>query len=239
MLKIVDITKRFGGLVAVKSLSFEVCPGEIVGLIGPNGSGKTTVFNVITGFLRADEGQVIFKGQPITRLRPDKICKLGMCRTFQIVQPFDNATVLDNVLIGALAGEKSVAGARARALEMLRLVDLEHCSDMAAKGLTIGNRKRLEVAKALATHPQLLLLDEPMGGLNPTEVKNMMSLLRAIVSQGITILLIEHVMQAVMNLSDRIVVLNHGEKIAKGDPRCVARDPRVVQAYLGEEYSHA
>lgn len=236
MLQITNLTKRFGGLVAVKDFSCEVAKGEIVGLIGPNGAGKTTVFNLVTGFLRADAGKVVFQGRDVTRLRPDQICHRGLCRTFQIVQPFGNLSVLDNVVIGALARTNSVPDASQQAVESLKLVGLYEQRDTMAKALTIGNRKRLEVARALATEPELLLLDEPMGGLNPTEVNEMMVLLREIVAEGITILIIEHVMQAVMNISDRIVVLHHGEKIAEGEPRAVASDQRVIQAYLGEEY---
>lgn len=236
MLELVSVTKRFGGLTAVKSLSCKVEKGKITGLIGPNGAGKTTAFNVISGFLRAEEGQVLFEGQPINRFRPDQVCRLGLCRTFQIVQPFGNATALENVVMGALVRDRSVSRARGRAKEILRLVGLEEQRDVVAKSLTIGNRKRLEVARALATEPKLLLLDEPMGGLNPTEVKQVMELLRSIVRQGMTLFLIEHVMQAIMGVSNRIVVLHHGEKIAEGPPAEMARDPRVVQAYLGEEY---
>jgi len=236
MLQIINLTKRFGGLTAVKDFSCEVNRGEIVGLIGPNGAGKTTIFNMVSGFSRADDGRVVFKGEDITRSRPDQICHLGLCRTFQIVKPFGNTTVLDNVVIGALARESSIPNARARALEMVRLVGLYEQRNALAKAMTIGNRKRLEVARAMATEPDLLLLDEPMGGLNPTEVKALMGLLREIVKEGITIFLIEHVMQAIMNVSDRIAVLHHGEKIAEGEPHAIASDARVIQAYLGEEF---
>jgi branched-chain amino acid transport system ATP-binding protein len=236
MLQLVNVTKRFGGLTAVKSLSCVVEKGSIVGLIGPNGAGKTTVFNVLSGFLRAEEGEIFFEGKPINRLRPEQLCHLGVCRTFQIVQPFGNVTVLDNVLVGALVRKGPVEKARERAREMIRLVGLQEQMEVLAKSLTIGNRKRLEVARAMATQPKLLLLDEPMGGLNPTEVRQMMDLLRMLVEQGVTLFLIEHVMQAIMGISDRIVVIHHGEKIAQGPPTEVARDPRVVQAYLGEEY---
>jgi branched-chain amino acid transport system ATP-binding protein len=236
MLQITSLTKRFGGLTAVKGFSCEVHKGEIVGMIGPNGAGKTTVFNMVSGFIRPNEGKVVFEGHDITRSRPDQICYLGLCRTFQIVKPFGNTTVLDNVVVGALARGRPIPNARARALEMVRLVGLYEYRNELAKSMTIGNRKRLEVARALATEPTLLLLDEPMGGLNPTEVKATMGLLRDIVQEGVTILLIEHVMQAIMNVSDRIVVLHHGEKIAEGEPRAIASDRRVIQAYLGEEY---
>jgi branched-chain amino acid transport system ATP-binding protein len=239
MLQINEVTKRFGGMVALKDFSCEVRKGEIVGLIGPNGAGKTTVFNIITGFLRAEEGRILFHGESISRFRPEQICRLGVCRTFQIVQPFGNVTVLENVVIGALAKERAISVARERALEMLGLVGLEKQRHVIAKGLTIGNRKRLEVARALATGPELLLLDEPMGGLNPTEVKAMMALVEKIVQQGVTVFLVEHVMQAIMSLSHRIVVLNHGEKISEGTPKEVATDQRVIKAYLGEEYSLA
>ncbi len=236
MLQITNLTKRFGGLVAVNEFSCNVDRGQIVGLIGPNGAGKTTLFNMVTGFLRADGGEVMFQENRIARLRPDQICHLGLCRTFQIVQPFGNLSVLDNVVVGALSRTNSVTEARLRATDALRLVGLYEQRDAVAKALTIGNRKRLEVARALATEPQLLLLDEPMGGLNPTEVKSLMALLRQIVTEGITIFIIEHVMQAVMGISNRIVVMHHGEKIAEGEPSEVASDQRVIQAYLGEEY---
>jgi branched-chain amino acid transport system ATP-binding protein len=239
MLQIERLSKRFGGMTAVNQFSCEVGASEIVGLIGPNGAGKTTVFNMITGFLRRDEGEVLFRGEPISQLRPDQICKKGICRTFQIVQPFGNLSVLENVLVGALVREKEVAAARQWAEEVLQLVGLSQHKYVQAKGLTIGNRKRLEVARALATRPKLLLLDEPMGGLNPTEVNVLMELIRRFVKQGITIFIVEHVMQAIMNLSDRVIVLNYGEKIAEGPPREMASDENVIKAYLGEKYDLA
>lgn len=236
MLRLSNLTKRFGGMTAVNAFSCEVREGEIVGLIGPNGAGKTTVFNMVTGFLQTEKGEVLFRKNPISHLRPDQICKLGICRTFQIVQPFGNLTVLDNVVMGALVREKVIPSARTRAHQMLQLVGLEKHESVMAKGLTIGNRKRLELARALATEPKLLLLDEPMGGLNPTEVNALMVLVRKIADQGITVFWVEHVMHAIMNLSDRIIVLHHGEKIAEGKPKEVGTDRRVIQAYLGEEY---
>jgi branched-chain amino acid transport system ATP-binding protein len=236
MLQLNNVTKRFGGLTAVDRFSCTVEKGEIVGLIGPNGAGKTTLFNVITGSLPADEGEVTFEAEPITQLRPDQVCRRGLCRSFQIVKPFANITVLDNVLIGALVAEESVAKARERAMAMLRLVGLDGRRHTLARGLTIGNRKRLEVGRALATDPSLLLLDEPVGGLNPTEVNQLMDLVRDIVDRGVTVLMIEHCMQAIMSVSDRILVMHHGRKIAEGKPSEVAVDPQVVKAYLGEEY---
>jgi branched-chain amino acid transport system ATP-binding protein len=239
MLQIERLSKRFGGMTAVNRFSCDVGASEVVGLIGPNGAGKTTVFNMITGFIRRDEGEVLFKGEPVSQLRPDQICKKGICRTFQIVQPFGNLSVLENVLVGALVREKVVAAARRWADEILDLVGLSQHKYVQAKGLTIGNRKRLELARALATRPQLLLLDEPMGGLNPTEVNALMELIRRFVKQGITIFIVEHVMQAIMNLSDRIIVLNYGEKIAEGSPMEMASDENVIKAYLGEKYDLA
>jgi len=236
MLEITNLTKQFGGLTAVKNFSCSILKGEVIGLIGPNGAGKTTVFNMVSGFIRPNAGTVSFTRQDITRSRPDQICHLGLCRTFQIVRPFGNTSVLENVVVGALSKGGSVSDARARAREVVKLVGLYEYQDALARTMTIGNRKRLEVARALATEPKLLLLDEPMGGLNPTEVNTMMALLREIVREGVTILLIEHVMQAIMNVSDRVVVLNYGEKIAEGEPRAIASDKRVIEAYLGGEY---
>lgn len=235
MLELANVTKRFGGLTAVDSLSCKVHQGEIVGLIGPNGAGKTTAFDIVSGFMPSDEGEVFFEGQPISDLRPDQICHLGICRTFQVVKPFGKSSVLDNVLIGALARLKSIPRARKLAQEKLEQVGMESLLNSVANELTIGNRKRLEVARALATQPQMLLLDEPMGGLTPVEVDELMKLLRKIVATGITVFLIEHNMKAIMNLSNRIVVLHHGKKIAEGTPQETATDPQVVQAYLGEE----
>jgi branched-chain amino acid transport system ATP-binding protein len=239
MLRIEQVSKRFGGMTVVNRFSCNVDKCEVVGLIGPNGAGKTTVFNLITGFVQRDEGEVFFQGKPISMLRPDQICKRGICRTFQIVQPFGNLSVLDNVLVGALVREKVIASARRWAEEMLELVGLSQHKYVPAKGLTIGNRKRLEVARALATRPELLLLDEPMGGLNPTEVNVLMELIRQFVKRGITVFIVEHVMQAIMNLSDRVIVLNYGEKIAEGPPKEMATDENVIKAYLGEKYTLA
>jgi branched-chain amino acid transport system ATP-binding protein len=239
LLQVTAISKRFGGLVAVRDLSLEVARGEVLGLIGPNGAGKTTVFNLISGFLAPDTGLVRFDGHPLAGLKPHAICDLGLVRTFQIVRPFPHLSVLDNVRVGALARRPRMAEARAKAQEVIDQVGLGAKAEQRAGGLTLAERKRLELARALATEPTLLLLDEVMAGLNPTETAAIVGLIRRINEGGVSILLIEHNMKAVMALSHRIAVLSFGEKIVEGTPAVVANHPRVIEAYLGEEYVHA
>jgi branched-chain amino acid transport system ATP-binding protein len=236
LLELSGIAKRFGGLEVIRRMDFAVGTGEIIGLIGPNGAGKTTIFNLVTGVHRPDDGRIVFDGTDITRVSTEDICRQGIARTFQVVKPFGNLTTWQNVMVGAFLRMRRKDEARAWAAEVLQFVGLWPRRHDLARGLTIGLRKRLEVARALATRPRLLLLDEVMGGLNPTEVQSMVALVRDVQARGITVLIIEHVMAAVMSLSDRVVVLHHGEKIAEGPPAHVARHPDVIQAYLGEEY---
>ena len=231
------ITMCFGGLAAVLNVDFHIDQGEIVGLIGPNGAGKTTLFNLISSALISKQGTIKFKGENITDLKPHQICRLGLARTFQSVKIFANISVLENVLLGALFGTPngmSSADAARQAAELLEFVDLSAMRAIPAKDLTLANQKRLEVARALATKPDLLLLDELMAGLNPTEIAQAMELVIRIRDKGITILMIEHVMKAIMSVCDRIIVLHHGEKIAEGTPQEIATSKRVVEVYLGE-----
>ena len=223
----------------MSGVSLEVAPGEIVGLIGPNGAGKTTLFHLISGFLSPDQGEVRFDGASTRGLRPHQVCRRGLGRTFQIVKPFQGLTVLENVRVGALARTRTFGAATRKAREILALVGLGDRADRPARGLTLADRKRLELARALATEPRLLLLDEVMAGLTPTETEWIIGLCRTINAGGVAILLIEHVMRAVMALSRRIVVLDQGQVIASGPPGAIARDPRVVEAYLGEAYGGA
>ncbi len=239
LLEVTGISRRFGGLQAVRDLSLSVAPDEVLGLIGPNGAGKTTVFNLLSGFLAPDRGQIRFDGRSIVGLPPHAICRLGLCRTFQIVRPFPRLSVLDNARVGALSRRPRMEDARDRAREVIEQVGLGGKVDHAAGALTLAERKRLELARALATEPRLLLLDEVMAGLNPTEIEAIVALVKRINASGVAILLIEHNMRAVMSLSHRIAVLNFGEKIVEGEPAAVANHPRVIEAYLGEEYVHA
>lgn len=219
------------------NVSFEVPKGKIIGLIGPNGAGKTTIFNLITGFIPPDSGEVLFKGETITALSPPhQVCLNRIGRTFQVVKPFSGMTVLENTMVGAFARLHSAQEARNLALEILGFIGLSKHQGSPASSLTIADRKRLELGRALATRPDLLLLDEVVAGLNPKETEEIIGIIKKISNQGITILMIAHVMKAVMALSDRVIVLHHGEKIAEGTPLEISRDKRVIEAYLGEEY---
>lgn len=236
ILEVKNVSKRFGGLWAIKNVSLEVNVNEILGIIGPNGSGKTTLFNVISGYYKPDGGSVIFDGKDITGLPPYTICKEGIARTFQLTKPFSELTALDNVTIGALLRYKIVDEARKEAYRILELTGLEHKKDALGKDLTIIERKRLELAKALATKPRVLLLDEVMAGLKPAEIGEVLSIIRNIRESGITLLVVEHVMRAIMTLCDRMIVLDYGEKIAEGKPEEIGKSKLVIKAYLGEEY---
>ena len=230
------VTKRFGGLTAVREVSLTVAAGDLLGIIGPNGAGKTTLFHVISGYFRPDEGRVVFDGRDITGQPAHAISRLGLTRTFQIVKPFGNLSVLDNVMIGALTRRASTRQARADAERVIDLCGLGPHAAARARALPLALRKRLEVARALATQPKLLLLDEVMAGLNATELAGMVDLVRRLHAEGLTLIVIEHIMAAMMRLAQRIVMLHHGEKIAEGTPAEITRDRRVIDAYLGEEF---
>ncbi len=234
MLEIHNVYKLFGGLAANSDVSFSVEQGTIMGLIGPNGAGKTTLFNCITGYYPPTKGEVLFKGTRLNGLQPDRVCHLGMVRTWQKVRPLAKMTVLDNVLVGALMRTASLRTAREVAHEQLGIVRLDHRSSFLAGGLPIGERKKLEIARALATKPEMLLLDEVMGGLNTGEKEEIIQLILELKRRGFTQVVIEHDMKAIMRISDRIVVLNSGEKLAEGPPAEVANNPDVIAAYLGE-----
>jgi len=233
MLEARNLSISFGGLKAVDDVSLAVPRGAIVALIGPNGAGKTTLFNLVSGFLATDVGTVALEGRDITGLAPHAICRLGMTRTFQIVRPFGAQTVRENIAVGAHLHHRGRAAALARANEVARDVGLAGDLDKLALNLTIAGRKRLELARALATAPKLVLLDEVLAGLNPQEIAGMIPVVQTIRASGVTVLMIEHVMQAVMHLADEVYVLNNGRLIARGAPHAITDDPRVIEAYLG------
>jgi branched-chain amino acid transport system ATP-binding protein len=236
LLQVNAVSKSFRGLKAVSDASFEVPEGSINALIGPNGAGKTTIFNMVAGVFPPDAGKIEFMGKEIQGLRPDQVCSAGIGRTFQIVKPFAGLSVLDNVVVGSLLRSRNVWDSRRHSLEILEKLGLSPKRDLPASSLTLPDRKRLEVARALATRPKLLLLDEVMAGLRPTECDQMVEVFRGLNrTDGLTILLIEHVMRAVMALAQHIGVLHHGEVIARGTPEEIVRDPAVLASYLGEE----
>lgn len=235
ILEVSKVTKRFGGLVAVHDLDMRVDEGEILGLIGPNGAGKTTLFNVIVGYYQPNEGQVVFQNHGITGLKPYEVCRRGIARTFQTTKPFLDSSVLENVVIGGFAQVPSTAKAQEIALKALDMLELGDRAETQASELTVPDRKRLEIARALATGAKLLLLDEPMAGLTPSEKAHTADLLRKVREQGITLVIVEHDMKVVMTLCSRIILMNRGEKLTEGTPQEVSSDPRAIAAYLGEE----
>jgi branched-chain amino acid transport system ATP-binding protein len=236
LLSVSGVTKRFGGIVANRGISFDVAPGELVGIIGPNGAGKSTLFEVITGFYHPDEGEVRLDGASLTGLAPDVVCRRGVARTFQKLRPFQGLTVLDNVMVGALTRTTDVRHARERARELVARVGLAEKANAHARTLSTGQRKRLELARALATEPRVLLLDEVTGGVDQRTIPELVRLVRELHAGGLTLLVIEHNMRVITAVAQRIVALYLGEVIADGPPDAVARDRRVVEAYLGQAY---
>jgi branched-chain amino acid transport system ATP-binding protein len=237
LLELKDVTKRFGGLQAVGHMTFGVEKGEIFGLIGPNGAGKTTAFNVINGYYPPTSGQILFKGERIDGLKPYEICRRGLARTFQVVKPLARLTVLENVMVSAFCRTDHQGEARAMAMEATAFTEMEAWRDRTAGSLPLGMRKRLEMARALATKPDILLLDENFAGLNPSEVEKTIVIVRKIHESGVTILIIEHNMRVIMSISQRLLCMCYGERISEGTPQEVANDPRVIEAYLGAAHA--
>lgn len=238
LIEVKNVSKQFGGLAALTDVSFVLNKGEILGLIGPNGAGKTTMFNVINGFYPPTKGDVLLKGERVSNLKPHVLCKLGVARTFQIVKPLQRMSTLDNVIASAFIRSKTKAQAEEIAVEVLKFTNLYDDRNLISKGLPLGKRKRLEIARALATQPEIILLDESFAGLNPTEINEQIEIVNKIrTERGITILIIEHHMKVIMSISDRIVVLTYGQKIAEGTPSEIGHNPLVIEAYLGEEQS--
>jgi branched-chain amino acid transport system ATP-binding protein len=234
LLTVQNVTKKFGGLLAVNDFSLSVEQGEILGMIGPNGAGKTTAFNMISGYYSPNEGHVTFDGEEITGKRPDEICKLGLARTFQVVKPFSQLSVLDNVMVGAYNRTDNNTEASQRSMEILEFLGMKEMALQLAGSLSVAGRKRLEIARVLATEPKMILFDEAMAGLRPKETDEIIDLVRQIRQQGVAMLLVEHVMRVIMSLSDRIVVIHHGEKITEGKPDEIVHNKAVIDAYLGE-----
>lgn len=237
LLKVENLTMKFGNLLANDDVSFEVAKGQIVALIGPNGAGKTTCFSCLSGFYTPTSGKVSFDGHSTTKLKPYDTCKLGITRTFQVVKTMGDLTVEENVMIGAFLRHPDIPTARRKAAEALELTGLKHVSDRLGKSLTIADRKRLEITRALATEPKLLMLDETMAGLNPTETKEAMDLCLKLRDRGITLIIVEHVMEAIMPISDKVIVLDSGRKIAEAAPCDIVKDEAVIKAYLGDDYN--
>ena len=238
LIEVKGVSKQFGGLAALTDVSFVLNKGEILGLIGPNGAGKTTIFNVINGFYPPTKGDVFLRGQKVSNLKPHVLCKLGLARTFQVVKPLQRMSTLDNVIASAFVRGKTKSQAEEIAVDVLKFTNLYEDRNLISKGLPLGKRKRLEIARALATQPDIILLDESFAGLNPTEINEQIEIVKKIrAEKGITILVIEHHMKVIMTISDRIVVLTYGQKIAEGTPSEIGHNPLVIEAYLGEEQS--